>query len=91
MYEKGPRKGTLRFTVQPATQAAKVHVAGDFNGWKPLAMRKLKMGAYAANVPAKPGKHEYKFLVDGQWIADPDNPSKVANAFGTENSVAKVK
>jgi hypothetical protein len=38
-----------------------------------------------------PGRYQYKFLVDGEWIVDPAASQNVANAFGTLNSVLEVK
>jgi hypothetical protein len=34
-----------------------------------------------------PGKHQYKFVVDGKWIVDPANELREPNEFGEENSV----
>lgn len=70
-----PPGGTfLRFEVsQPG--AEKVAVAGDFNDWTPVPMNRLGRGRWRLDVPAQPGKHPYKFVVDGKvWIADPRNP-----------------
>jgi len=81
-------KGTLKFSIKPAASAQKVSLAGDFSSWKPLEMRKQKDGQFVAEVPARPGTYEYKFVVDGQWISDPDNNQRKPNRFGSENSVA---
>jgi hypothetical protein len=37
-----------------------------------------------------PGRYEYKFIVDGEWIPDPSEPHEVVNAFGSTNSVVEV-
>jgi type 1 glutamine amidotransferase len=37
-----------------------------------------------------PGTFEYKFLVDGQWVADPRNERVCLNSFGTTNSIVRV-
>jgi len=37
-----------------------------------------------------PGLYAYKFLVDGQWVNDPNNPRTVANQFGSLNNVIEV-
>lgn len=38
--------------------------------------------AYSVTVPATLGSHEYRFLVNGKWIADPDNANKVVTPKG---------
>ena len=90
MYAKGKIKGSTMFIIKPSGSAKKVELAGDFNGWKPTAMKKQKDGSYVLSVPLDKGAHEYKFLVDGQWLVDPDNNTWSVNKFGTMNSVAQV-
>jgi hypothetical protein len=38
----------------------------------------------------KPGRHEYRFVADGEWLDDPTAEQRIANAFGTENCVRVV-
>jgi hypothetical protein len=38
-----------------------------------------------------PGRHEYKFVVDGQWLPDPNAQANAFNAYGTLNSVVEVR
>ena len=90
MYCKGQSKGTVNFSLRPAKQAGRVAVAGDFNGWKPTVMRKQKDGAFVASVAVRPGRFEYKYLVDGEWVHDPDVPAMALNCYGTVNSVLVV-
>jgi 1,4-alpha-glucan branching enzyme len=90
MVSKGIRKGNLRF-VFTRSGASRVLLAGDFNQWKPLPMRKQKDGSFVANLDLRPGTHEYKFIVDGQWTVDPDNSAWALNPYGTLNSVAVVE
>jgi hypothetical protein len=42
-------------------------------------------------VDVTPGRYEYKFVLDGKWIHDPDVPGVITNTFGTLNSIAYVK
>lgn len=65
-----------------------VRLAGDFTRWHPVSMRK-RGDAYSVTVPATLGSHEYRFLVNGEWIADPDNANKVVTATGV-TSVAML-
>jgi len=92
MFSKGQKKNTIRFSFRPrrGTPAQKVQLVGDFSKWQPLAMRKQKDGSYVLNVELNPGQHEYKFIVDGNWLVDPDNNAWSLNPYGTLNSVAQI-
>jgi 1,4-alpha-glucan branching enzyme len=90
MILKGSRKGTARFVLSPSGQARDVRLAGDFTGWQPVAMRKQRGGRFSVSVPLKHGTYEYRFIVDGQWQADPDNTHWAPNPFGSLNSVAEI-
>ena len=90
MLKKGRKKGTIRFTLSGFEAARNASLAGDFTGWKPVRMRKQK-GSFALTASVKPGRHQYKFLVDGQWVADPDGDSWAVSPIGTVNSLATVE
>jgi 1,4-alpha-glucan branching enzyme len=91
MYGKGKWKGTVRFSVAAANGAQKVALAGNFNSWQPAAMKQQKDGRFALELRLPPGIYEYKFIVDGTWMADPDHSHWAPNAFGSFNSVAQVE
>lgn len=88
MYGKGRKKGMVRFALKPIDGAEKVAVAGDFSNWQAVPLRKGKGGIFARHVPVAQKSFEYKFIVDGRWVKDPDNSHWAKNAFGTFNSVA---
>ena len=90
MFSKGQKKGTVKFAIKSANGCKKVQVAGDFSNWRPVEMRKQKDGAFVATVPVGNGNHEYKFILDGEWVVDPDNNAWALNPYGTLNSVAQV-
>ena len=73
-------------------KAQEVRLVGDFNGWdlKAHPMRKNGDGAWVKTIMVFPGRYEYRFYADGQWLNDPNNPSKFENCFGTENDVLQV-
>ena len=73
--------------------AKKVVVSGSFNKWdvKKLLAKKDSKGNWSAKVALKPGKYEYKFVVDGNWINDPRCTSCVADSVGSHNCVIEVK
>jgi len=76
-----------------APQAKKVSLAGSFNNWdtKVLAAKKDSKGNWVVKVTLKPGRYEYKFVVDDSWINDPKSSSCVSNSFGSQNSVVEIK
>jgi hypothetical protein len=76
----GPAEGNeheVTFTYRPKISAKEVYLAGDFNEWKPTALKMEgpdKAGAYTTRVKLKPGSHEYQFVIDGKtWRIDPGN------------------
>jgi 1,4-alpha-glucan branching enzyme len=76
--------------VSPA--AKQVQVAGSFNEWNPerTPLAPASNGRWTSNLLLGPGRHEYLFVVDGQWIPDPNARESVNNPFGGRNSVLKV-
>jgi len=88
MYEKGHKKGIVRFAIKPHDGANAVAVAGDFSDWRPVPLWRDKGGVFVRRVPVSQETFEYKFVVDGQWINDPDNIHYAKNPFGTFNSIA---
>lgn len=74
------------------SNANSVSIAGDFNGWdaNSVALKKVRGDMWKKDLQLESGTYQYKFVVDGQWILDPDNNQIITNAFGSENSVFKV-
>ena len=76
-----------------APVARKVSLAGNFNNWdtKSHYLKKDSKGNWAIKVDLTPGKYEYKFVVDGNWINDPSCTSQAYNNFGTQNSIVEIR
>lgn len=80
----------------PTAQA--VFVAGTFNEWHPDATPMVRGadGEWTTELDIPPGRHEFKFIVDGQWCCEPgvDDASleceRVLNPLGTMNRVLDV-
>jgi 1,4-alpha-glucan branching enzyme len=72
--------------------AREVILVGDFNGWDPKRhpMLRGKDGIWRKVVMIPPGRYEYRFCVDGEWLNDPANDTVCANCFGTENNVIEI-
>lgn len=66
-----------RFSYTDA-KAGVVSLAGSFNGWVAGATPMYRSNdVWSVVVALSPGEYEYKFVVDTQWVADPDNPTTV--------------
>ncbi|MCE9626973.1 MAG: glycogen-binding domain-containing protein [Candidatus Eisenbacteria bacterium] len=79
--------GGIRFTYRDAN-AGTVSWAGAFNSWNATANPMKKDGdLWSVTLALPPGEQTYKFVVDGQWFADPEN-SATTGEFG--NSVIQV-
>ena len=94
--ESGEKPLTLTRKVQLelfAPEAQEVHVVGDFNHWNTNAnpMEKDEKGIWRASLMLRPGRYEYRFIVDGNWENDPSCSSCVPNDFGSKNCVRIVK
>jgi len=89
IYDK--KHGETVFVCNTVTNVKKIFLAGDFNDWDPQKnrMTKAKDGSYRARVKLTPGKYQYKFFADGNWVEDPDS-DRVKNEFGTTNNVVQV-
>ena len=87
-----PKTQRVAFSVR-AEVGSKVFLAGTFNDWDPTAKEladKKGDGMFTATLLLAPGAHQYKFVIDGTWCADPENPEWIQNDHGTLNSVKHV-
>lgn len=80
------------FTIQ-APVNADVKIAGDFNQWVPETLHFNDFHgrpAWQKLVHLAPGSYEYKYIIDGKWIADPENEKTTDNLLGGMNSIIDV-
>jgi len=84
--------GETTFICEENPDAKRVYLAGDFNNWDADAKRmvKVKGGTFNARVRLQPGQHQYKFVIDGQWVADSTAEGQCATDIGTTNSIVTV-
>ena len=84
------KKVPFEVSAKPGSQ---VFVAGTFNNWNPTS-NPLKdnpdSGHYKAVLSLPKGTHEYKFIVNGVWAADPKCPDQAPDGCGSLNSVLHV-
>ena len=85
-----PGDPMVRFVLY-APNAHAVVLAGSFNDWNtdaaPLA--RAAAGVWTITLQVPPGQHQYAFVVDGRWVADPAAPA-VDDGFGRRNSILAV-
>ena len=74
-----------------APKATAVVLAGSFNEWKTdgTPLIKERDGRWSVSLPLNPGQHEYRYIVDGEWVSDETKPA-VANPFGGSNNIVEV-
>lgn len=75
-----------------APEAKEVYLVGDFNGWQQdnASLMKRENGMWRKNLRLKSGTYHYRFVVDGIWTEDQNNPKKETNPFGQMNSLLMV-
>jgi len=83
-----------RVTFQvTATPKSEVFLAGTFNNWAPKRHQMKdtrETGKYSITLMLAKGEYEYKFVINGSWVIDPECQNWVRNSLGTLNSVIKV-
>jgi chromosome partitioning protein len=90
----GVREVVVRYR-NPA--ASDVRIAGDFNGWVPdkgvrsLVEQESNGRVWTKILLLSPGRYEYRYVVDGEWREDPENPEGVAAPGGGRSSVLVVR
>jgi mannose-1-phosphate guanylyltransferase len=81
-----------------APDARTVLLCGTFKGWSSHAtpMRRDAEGNWSVSLRLRPGRYEYKLVVDGEWrcepacVSEPESAECVANDFGTTNRVLDI-
>lgn len=84
-----PRK-RVQFAFD-APEANDVAVTGSFCDWQILyPLKRQKSGDWKRTIDITPGRHEYRFVVDGEWREDPRSGDRVPNPYGGVNSVLET-
>ena len=73
-------------------RARSVSIAGSFNDWRPTATPMIAMGRgwWVKGLVLPPGRYQYRLVVDGQSMPDPNAAEVVTNPNGGVNSVLVV-
>jgi acetyl esterase/lipase len=80
--------GNTEFTLREHSEARVVALAGSFNGWDSQhTLCGKEAGRWVCRVDLPAGKYLYQFVVDEEWINDPDNPVLEDSGNGSAASV----
>lgn len=73
-------------------EAKEVYVAGDFNDWKLNENSRMKneQGIWIKKLNLKNGRYHYRFVIDGKWIEDTNNPLTEMNPYGSVDSLIEI-
>lgn len=86
------KNGNTKFVLPDFFDAKEVVLSGSFNKWDESAYQMIKTNlGWEITLELPPGKYQYKFIVDKEWIIDPSNPHKEMNEYEGYNSVIEVK
>ncbi|KAI0564293.1 carbohydrate-binding module family 48 protein [Gracilaria domingensis] len=87
LAQVSPEKNvTLEWTPH---MGSSVFVTGSFADWKEQRPVVTDDGSYKVTLALPPGKHLYKFVVDGQWFYDITQPTE-ADSEGNVNNIVTV-
>lgn len=83
--------GNVLFSLKGHTHSNQVILSGSFNGWDEYALKMHKVSdGWELRADLPPGRYEYKFIADREWLHDSLNKESVMNEHGTLNSVLWV-
>ena len=82
--------GNITFKLKGFSTAKTVFVSGEFNNWIPWqTFLSKKDDEWFCKVNLDKGTYKYMFVVDGDWIPDPDNPIQDKSSF--TSSIIRVQ
>lgn len=90
---QAPPKDTTAVLVEIRDLPAReVVITGDFSGWAPdrFPMRRDPDGVWRTRLHLRPGEHQYRLRVDGEWRDDPQAVRRIPNPYGGMNAVLVV-
>ena len=90
-YSVEMTKGGILFLYQD-NNAESVFLAGSMNEWNMSTspMEKSEDGIWKIILELNPGRYTYKFVVDGNWQFDQENPNFEDDGYGGSNSVIEI-
>jgi chromosome partitioning protein len=91
LREKLPKLSEAAFSLF-APEAKEVYVLGDFNNWKLDEQSRMEQdnGTWKKRLGLTSGKYHYRFVIDGKWTEDANNPVKEINPYGSMDSLIEI-
>jgi chromosome partitioning protein len=75
------------FTLE-APEAARVQLAGEFNGWTAEGSEMdADGGVWKKTLRLIPGRYRYRYVIDGEWQKDPQNAVVEPSPYGGQDSI----
>jgi hypothetical protein len=92
LKERLPQLTEVIFSVF-APEAGQAYVAGDFNNWKVdrQSLMEKDNGTWRKKINLGSGKFHYRFVIDGKWTEDTNNPAKEMNPYGSLDSLMEIR
>ncbi|MCG8430933.1 MAG: AAA family ATPase [Candidatus Omnitrophica bacterium] len=89
--EKVPKMTEVVFSVT-APDAQEIYVTGEFNNWQLDDTGRMAQdnGIWSKRMRLASGRYRYRFVIDGNWVEDSDNPLRAMNPYGTMDSLVEV-
>ena len=86
-----PRLTEVVFSIH-SPEVKEAYVAGEFNNWQADENSRMECneGTWRKSLNLTPGRYRYRFVVDGKWIEDGQNPNKELNPYGELDSYIEV-
>lgn len=75
-------------------EAKEVYVVGDFNDWKLDNNSRMTVNdnnIWMKKINLASGRYRYRFVIDGNWTEDINNPAKEMNPYGSMDSLIVVE
>ncbi len=91
LKENLPKLNEITLSVN-APDAKEVYLAGEFNNWKLDENSRMEQnnGSWSKSINLNSGKYRYRFVIDGNWTEDPNNPLKQVNPYGAMDSLLEI-
>jgi chromosome partitioning protein len=86
-----PKMSEIVFSLS-APDAGEIYVAGEFNNWAvdETSRMTIENGVWKKRLTLPVGRYRYRFVIDGKWVEDTNNPVKEENPYGTMDSLLNV-
>lgn len=82
----------IKFNYPSINNGLKVNLMGSFNDWDRHSHPMIyKDNNYRVIKNFTPGKYEYKFVINGNEILDPNNSDSLPNGLGGWNSILNIE